>query len=100
MSNEPGSRPRRRHGDSVDCIYLAEAGSDGDFRELFVLAGRYGSRGGFRLTERGWVADDLPIEWLVGDATHLDPVTQWWARRRAHQVGVDDITFDRPTRRR
>lgn len=91
----------RDHGlPRPDRVYLAEADPDGDFLGLYLLAGRFGSRGGFRLTDRGWVTDELPMDWLVGAADHLDPVAGRWARRWARQIGVDDATFDRPTRLR
>ena len=100
MANTIDPRASGRDLPRSDHVYLAEVAPNGDFLRLYLLAGRFGSRGGYQLTDRGWVADDLPIDWLVGSADHLDPVVGRWARRWAHQIGVDDPTFDRPTRPR
>ncbi len=100
MSDELDPTIKTTFGVSANSVYLAEADLNGDFCDLFLLAGRYGSRGGFRLTGQGWVVDDRPMNWLTGDAAHLDPITPGWAGRRARQLGIDDVTFDGPLRPR
>ena len=90
---EPADEPVRPNR-----YYLAHVDDDGDYRDLYLLAGRLGSRGGYRLTGDGWEPDDLPVEWMIGGADHLDPIPVDWARRRAADLGVDDRTFDWPTR--
>ena len=102
MSTSPAERrgdgpssdgPRRR-----DRYYLAHVDDDGGYRELYLLAGPLGARGGYRLTPQGWEPDELPVQWMVGGADHLDPIPDHWARRQAGDLGIDDRIFDRPTR--
>jgi hypothetical protein len=90
---EPADEPVR-----LSRYYLAHADDDGDYRDLYLLAGRLGSRGGYRLTSDGWEPDDLPVEWMIGGADHLDPIPADWAWQRAVDLGVDARTFDWPTR--
>jgi len=88
-------RPPRGPRTGVDRVYLVRIDRTGECRELFVLGGRYGSAGGYRLTPDGWSSDDLPLAWFGGHADQLDPVDPAWARRAALSLGATDEMFDR-----
>jgi hypothetical protein len=70
--------------------------ADGSCAGLYLLDGRHGVRGGYRLVREGWVDDDLPYSWFAGGANHLDPVARRWALRHAGDLGVDEVTFEAP----
>ncbi len=76
--------------------FLVDVDADGVCAGLYLLDGRFGVSGGYRLGRGGWVDDDLPYSWFAGGANHLDPVNRRWALRHADDLGVDEATFEVP----
>lgn len=80
-----------------DRTYLVDVDRAGGWAALYLVDGRFGARGAFRLTDRGWVPDRLPFTWVAGGANHLDPVRRTWAMRHAAELGVDEAAFEPPS---
>ncbi|MBC8364682.1 MAG: hypothetical protein H8E59_06740 [Actinobacteria bacterium] len=87
-SEHPTEAPER--------TFLVDVDGDGGCAGLYLLDGRFGVRGGYRLVRGGWIDDDLPYAWFAGGANHLDPVSRRWALRHAGEIGIDERTFEAP----
>ncbi len=90
-------RPSDTPGSAEDRTYLVDVDRAGVWAAIYLVDGRFGARGTFRLTDRGWVPDRLPFTWVAGGANHLDPVRRTWALRHAAELGVDEAAFERPS---
>ncbi|MDP6492675.1 MAG: hypothetical protein QGI28_04500 [Acidimicrobiales bacterium] len=96
-SEHPSEAPGAVVGSmALERTFLVDVDADGVCAGLYLLDGRFGVSGGYRLGRGGWVDDELPYSWFAGGANHLDPVNRRWALRHADDLGVDEATFEAP----